>query len=145
MIGNRAFAIFPDNGTLRPSIDTTSANYSTQQNVGFSIVRNVMHHMEVVVTPNGGAADFLITVTNGSSPFQSYTFPSYFDAGFVPGPVGFYNIYSTTNVGLYDNLEVISLVEFIPPAPEPSSMMLLGLGALVLVRVRRRQRAVVIA
>ena len=148
VIGNRAFLLFTDNGTLRYSLDTTSANYMGQQNVGFgpgNLVRDAMHHMEVVVTPNGGAADFLITVTNGVSPGQSYTLPSYFDPGFVPGPVGFFNIYSTTNTGLYDNLQVIGLVEFIAPAPEPSSMLLWGMGALVLVRARRRQRALAMA
>jgi hypothetical protein len=140
VIGNRAFVIFPDNGTLRPSIDTTSGGFPFQQNVGFNVDRNVMHHLEVVVTPNmSGGADFVISVTNGSSPFQTYTQPSYYDGGYVPGSVGFYNVYSTTNVGLYDNLEVIGLVEFVPPAPEPSSVMLLGMGAMVLVRARRRQ------
>lgn len=48
-----------------------------------------------------------------------------------------------TNGQLYgDNTRFNAILEFVPPpAPEPSSITLLGLGALVLVRTARRRRA----
>lgn len=98
-----------------------------------------MHKIKVDV--NAVTKTFNVTFTDAYNPLNVYT-NTFTDLGWSPvGGVGLFANFGGAGVGTYgylDNLTVTALRE--APAPEPSSVVLLGLGSLVLMARRRSRR-----
>jgi hypothetical protein len=145
VIGNRAFQFFPGccGGALRiydfnPITGNIGTQLSTPGDIvmpGFTPSSNVMHHIELH-SNNLGTLD--LKFTNGSNPLNIYT-QSFTFGGFVPGRVGFSALHGS-NISSFDNLTISALREEVLPAPEPTSVALLGLGGMVLISVSRSRR-----
>jgi len=98
-------------------------------NMGFTPANGILHHLSVDVTATGL---FTILFTDGLDPSKRFT-ASFMNSGSVGGAIGFRRSGPTSELGLYDNLEVDIV-------PEPATLSLLALGGLALLRRRRRTR-----
>jgi hypothetical protein len=144
VIGNRAFQFFPGccGGALRIyDFNSGTGTIGTQLSspgdivMPFTPASNVMHYIELH-SNNTGTLD--LKFTDGSNPLNIYT-QSFTFGGFVPGKVGFSALHGS-NTSFFDNITISALREEVLPAPEPTSVALLGMGGMLLMSVSRSRR-----
>lgn len=142
VVGNRAFTIFPgfpggafNVYSFNPLTGTLGGVILGDTNMGFTPAQNSIHHYRIDVNPLSGNVDVRI-YENGNLLSTPFLYQQVGDMAFVPSRIGFFN-FSGPHDTQYDNLTVTALRA--EPAPEPSSVMLLGLG-LIGLSMRRKVR-----